>query len=64
MKENLIFIYDIFQAEFMIKYIKSDGFYRIGKGSKGDICISFTNTEKVKIAMDKWSEKANKLKIN
>jgi uncharacterized protein (DUF1919 family) len=63
-KETLIYVYDIFQAEFMIKEIQAEGFYRIGKGTQGDICVSFFDTEKVKQAMNKWSEKARKLKTN
>jgi len=59
--DNLIYIYDIFQAEFMIKEIQADGFYRIGKGTQGDICVSFFDTKKVTQAMDKWSERAKKL---
>lgn len=53
MKE-LIYIYNPLQAEFILKEIKADGLYRIGKGSKGDICVSFFNTEIVKQAINKW----------
>ena len=49
------------QAEFILKEIQSDGLYRIGKGAKGDILVSFFNTQKVRQAINKWD---NKDKIN
>ena len=51
---ELLYIYNPMQAEFLIREAKGDGLYRIGKGGKGDICVSFYKTEKVKQAMDKW----------
>lgn len=59
MKENLIYIYNMPQAEFILKEIQADGLYRIGKASKGDCCVSFFDTQKVKYAIDKW-DKRNK----
>ena len=53
-KDKLLYIYNPIQAEFIIREAKGDGLYRIGKGGKGDICVSFYKTEKVKQAMDKW----------
>ena len=54
MKKNLIYIYNMLQAEFILKEIQADGLYRIGKGSKGDVLVSFYNTEKVRQAINKW----------
>lgn len=61
MNKNLIYIYNMLQAEFILKEIQSDGLYRIGKGTKGDILVSFFNTQKVRQAINKWD---NKGKIN
>ena len=61
MNKNLIYIYNMLQAEFIIKEIQSDGLYRIGKETKGDILVSFFNTQKVRQAINKWD---NKGKIN
>lgn len=57
MKEKLIYIYNPIQAEFIIKEIKADGLYRIGKGNQGDVCVSFFDTQKVKNAIDKWCKR-------
>lgn len=54
MIENLIYIYNMKQAEFILHEISTDGLYRIGKATKGDICVSFFDTTKVKNAIDKW----------
>lgn len=56
MKDNLIYIYNPYQAEFIIKYCKSEGLYRIGKGGKGDVCVSFKDIPKVRKAMEVWVE--------
>lgn len=53
-RDELLYIYNPMQAEFILKETKADGLFRIGKGGKGDICVSFYKTEKVKQAMDKW----------
>ena len=61
MNKNLIYIYNMLQAEFILKEIQSDGLYRIGKGTKGDVLVTFFNTQKVIKDMNKWD---NKGKIN
>lgn len=57
MRENLIYIYNPIQAEFIIKETKSDGLYRIGKGNQGDVLVSFFDTENVRSAIGKWCGK-------
>ena len=52
-RTELLYIYNPMQAEFLIRNCGED-IFRIGKGGKGDICVSFYKTEKVKQAMDKW----------
>ena len=54
--KNLIYIYNPYQAEFIIKYTKSEGLYRIGKGSEGDVCVSFRDIPVVRKAMEVWVE--------
>ena len=54
MKENLIYIYNMVQAEFILHEVLADGLYRIGKASKGDCCVSFFDIPKVKNAINKW----------
>lgn len=61
MKEKLIYIYDIYQAEFMIKNLKADGFYRLGKGTQGDICVSFLDIPKVHKVIDLWSKHSKQI---
>lgn len=51
MKQNLIYIYNMPQAEFILKETLADGLYRIGKASKGDVCVSFFDTQKVKMQL-------------
>ena len=57
MKKRLIYIYNMVQAEFILKEIQADGLYRIGKGNKGDVLVSFYNTEKVRQAINKWDNR-------
>lgn len=57
MKERLIFIYNPFQAKFMIQEIGGKDLYKIGKALKGDVCVSFYKTKEVEGAIDKWCNK-------
>lgn len=45
------------QAEFIIRYTKSDGLNRIGKASKGDVLVSFFDVPIVREAMEKWNNR-------
>jgi len=53
---KIIYIYNPIQAEFIIRETKSEGLYRIGKGIKGDVCVSFFDTQKVRNAINRWCE--------
>ena len=52
---NLIYIYNMIQAKFIIKETKGQYIYKIGLGNKGDICISFYNNDSVVNAIRKWN---------
>ena len=52
---NLIYIYNMVQAKFIIKETKGQYIYKIGLGNKGDICISFYNNDSVVNAIKKWN---------
>lgn len=51
---KLIFVYDYHKALYMIKQLKSEYLYRIGKGNQGDVCISFERNEIVEKVMEEW----------
>lgn len=58
--DKIIYIYNPIQAKFILKETKAEDIYRIGKGIKGDVCVSFFDTEKVRDAISKWcSNKIN-----
>lgn len=52
--DNLIRIYNMPQAEFIIKYTKSEGLNRIGIAKKGDVIVSFFDVPIVREAMHIW----------
>lgn len=52
--DNLIKIYNMPQAEFIIKYTKGEGLNRIGKAKKGDVIVSFFDVQIVRDAMEVW----------
>lgn len=52
--ERLIFIYNPLQAKFILQETKAKDLYKISKGSKGDVCVSFFNTKEIKEAMERW----------
>lgn len=56
MEERLVFIYDTLQAEYLLRRCVGDMF-KVGKGNRGDVCISFFDTEKVRQAMTDWKNK-------
>lgn len=58
---NLIYIYNPIQAEFILREIKAEGLYRIGKGNQGDICVSFFDTQKVREANTLWNKRIKTL---
>jgi hypothetical protein len=55
MNENeLLYIYNPQQAEYMIRELKGKHLHRIGKGGKGDILITFIkNNDSIQV-MNKW----------
>lgn len=55
--DNLIKIYNMPQAEFIIKYTKGEGLNRIGKAKKGDVIVSFFDVQIVRQAMKEWKER-------
>lgn len=52
--EKLIKIYNMPQAEFIIRYTKGEGLNRIGKATKGDVIVSFFDVQIVRDAMEVW----------
>lgn len=55
MNDNeLLYIYNPQQAEYMIKELKGQYLYRIGKGGRGDILITFIKSNDVIQAMNIW----------
>ena len=54
---DLIKIYNMPQAEFIIKYTKGEGLNRIGKAKKGDVIVSFFDVQIVRQAMKAWCER-------
>lgn len=52
--ERLIFIYNPIQAKFILQETEAKHLYKISKGSKGDVCVSFYNTKEIKNAVEKW----------
>lgn len=56
MEERLVFIYDTLQAEYLLRRCVSDMF-KVGKGNRGDVCISFFDTPNVRQAMTDWKNK-------
>lgn len=52
--DNLIRIYNMPQAEFIIRYTKGEGLNRIGKAKKGDVIVSFFDVPIVREAMYIW----------
>ena len=55
--DNLIRIYNMPQAEFIIRYTKGEGLNRIGKAKKGDVIVSFFDVQIVRQAMKEWKER-------
>lgn len=55
--DNLIRIYNMPQAEFIIKYTKGEGLNRIGIAKKGDVIVSFFDIAIVREAMKEWKER-------
>ena len=55
--DNLIRIYNMPQAEFIIKYTKGEGLNRIGIAKKGDVIVSFFDVPIVREAMKEWKER-------
>lgn len=58
-KDNLIRIYNMPQAEFMIRYTKAEGLNRIGKAKKGDVIVSFFNIPIVRESMTEWKNRSH-----
>lgn len=56
---KFIFIYDMPQAEFIIRETRGLGLFRIGVGKYNDPLVSFYPIDSVKKAMDKWKNKEN-----
>ena len=56
MEERLVFIYDTLQAEYLLRRCVSDMF-KVGKGHRGEVCISFFDTPNVRQAMTDWKNK-------
>lgn len=56
MEERLVFIYDTLQAEYLLRRCVTDMF-KVGKGNRGDVCISFFDTPNVRQAMTDWKNK-------
>ena len=52
--EKLIKIYNMPQAEFIIRYTKGEGLNRIGNATKGDVIVSFFDIQIVRDAMEVW----------
>ena len=55
--DDLIKIYNMPQAEFIIRYTKGEGLNRIGKAKKGDVIVSFFDTQIVRQAMKEWCKR-------
>jgi len=51
---NLLYIYDLKQATWMAN--NGAEIYRIGKGGKGDVLITFEKTDKINQLMKYWQE--------
>lgn len=54
--KKLIFVYDPSMARFMIRKLKGEYLYRIGKGNLGDVCISFERNKEVEKVMEEWDK--------
>lgn len=55
--DDLIRIYNMPQAEFMLRYTKAEGLNRIGKAKKGDVIVSFFPFPIVIEALEKWNNR-------
>jgi len=58
---NLIYIYDLNQATWMAN--NGAEIYRIGKGGKGDVLITFKKTDKIIQLMQYWQQHDDLMKI-
>lgn len=54
MNNDLIYIYNLKQAKWMIENLKGKYIYRIGTGAKGDILITFISNEFTLKALKQW----------
>ena len=57
MKKELIYIYNMNQAKFILKETQAKYLYKIGFGNKGDILITFIKNKNIIEAINKWNNR-------
>lgn len=56
----MLYIYNLEQAKFLIKYGKGEGLKRIDLGKRGDIYVSFDKIPIINEAMEIWRTRSRK----